>query len=317
MSKPDMGEGTKLEQILEEVEAGRVAMLAAEERIGQLARVLEAWVARFPGVSSPGESFPPVDATHRAQTSRPGREAARGEGGTSEVDYLRLISHDLKEPLRGIVYFSQLLAEEYGAKLGQEGLDYLGYIRAAAHRMGMLLADGALLSRLKNQPLEPQPTDLEALIRALVDEFRSEMASRRGTIRREGEFPVLCCDPMAMQELLRRLLKNAIQYSKTPAEIRVAVEGPRDGFFTFTIQDRGIGIEPEYQDRVFDLFYRLHSWEEYEGTGAGLTICKRIVEIHGGRIWLESIFGEGTIAHFTLPDTSSGLQDAAREPDAP
>ncbi len=290
----------RMERLLEEVEASHRALVAAEERIARLSRLIGAWVEQ-------GER----DADRDVPATKSGVDRAGAADG--EIDYFRVISHDLKEPLRGIAYFSQLLADEYGSVLGQEGRDYLGYIRAAAHRMNLLLADGALLSRLRNQPLDLQPTDLEALVNALLDEFRSEIEAKRGNVTREGEFPVLECDPLAMQEVFRRLIKNAVQYSEPPVDLRIEVQGPRDGFFLFSISDRGIGIEPRYQGRVFDLFYRLHSWEDYEGTGAGLTICRRVIEAHGGRIWLESRFGEGTTVSFTVPDTRNRVQRLSRD----
>ncbi len=323
MVEPDNNIVSTMEQILEEVRAGNAALATTGRHVARLANLVETWLNRT------ATSNPDRHGTPDSATAADGPGEARPKGLPSApavtrrspcpdgVDYLRLIAHDLKEPLRGIAYFSQLLEEDYGHELEQEGLGYLGYIKAAARRMSMLLTDATLLSRLQHQPLNPQPTDLEAQVNALIEEFRSEIEAKQGRIVREGEFPVLYCDTAAIHELLRRLIQNAVQYSVIPAEIRIRVDGPESGVYTFMIQDRGIGIESEYLDKVFDLFYRLHSWETFEGTGAGLTICKQVVEAHGGTIWIESAVGQGTTVHFTLADTTDIVRRLSAESDVP
>lgn len=291
--------GIDLAELVEEIESSRVAILAAEERIRKATSRLSSWIERrspgSPGALTGAQARPFAQASSADSAEAPPR---------SPVDYLRMISHDTKEPLRGIVYFGQLLVEEYGERLDQEGRDYLGYIRAAAQRMSMLLSDAVLLARLESRGPDRHPVDLRALVRGLIEELDEAIKAKEGEVTYKGDLPVLDSDPVGMQELFRRLLKNAIQYSNPPMRVEIGVEGPHDGYFLFHVRDWGIGIEPQYLEQIFELFQRLHSWEDYEGTGIGLTICRQVVQVHNGRIWVESKPKEGATFYFTLPDTS-------------
>ena len=298
----DNHDSDRVDRLLEEIEASRDAFLSAEGTLQEATQLLGRLLEKPPGGQGVPRPNPRASRETRQQPSTLPEAPPLGS-----PDYLRMIAHDLKEPLRGIAYFCQLLSEDFGHRLEEEGREYLSYIKSATQRMGMLITDAAMLSKLSSQPIEPQPADLQAMVRAHLDELRDAIEAKRGEVRTVGDFPVVECDPRWVQELFNRLFKNAIQYSHAPIEIEVRSDGPHDDQYIFSVRDNGIGIEPQYQDQIFDVFQRLHSWEEYEGTGAGLAICEKIVRLHEGRIWVESQPGLGSTFYFTLPASPRAL----------
>ncbi len=210
-------------------------------------------------------------------------------------------SHDLQEPLRSIVSFSQLLERRCRSELGTEAIEYLDFIIDGGRRMQALIQDLLVYSRVVTTGRQLEPTDTGTVV---ADVTRSLSASieETGTVVTAGQLPTVRGDPSQIHQIFANLVGNAIKYRspERPPKVRITA-GREEGLWRFAVQDNGIGIEPEYHDRIFEVFQRLHTHNEYEGTGIGLAVVKRIVERHGGRCWLESTPGEGSTFFFTLP----------------
>ena len=214
--------------------------------------------------------------------------------------YAYVASHDLQEPIRTVVSHVQLLERRYKGRLDEDADEILGYIVEGGLRMQRLIQDLLLLSRIgaKKRPFEP--VDSEQLLLDVLRDHRHQIREL-GAVVQHGPLPVVCGDPAELQLVFAHLFENALKFrSDEPPRIRVTAER-EDGWWRFAISDNGIGIEPQYFDRIFVLFQRLHTRERYEGTGIGLPVVKKVVERHGGRCWVASIFGKGTTFFFTLP----------------
>ncbi len=211
------------------------------------------------------------------------------------------ISHDLRAPLRGIDGFSQMALEEYGDKLEAEGRGYLERVRAAAQRMGHLIDDILELSRVSRHAMRRERVDLSRLAAELMEEIRE------GDLLRRVEVAIApdCAaegDPRLLRVLLQNLLENAWKYTARQAEARIDFGSERldTGETAFFVRDDGVGFDMQYADRLFSPFQRLHSPEEFPGSGIGLATVARIAHRHGGRAWAESAVGQGTTVRFTL-----------------
>lgn len=209
-------------------------------------------------------------------------------------------AHDLQEPVRGLVSFSQLLERHYGTVLGDEGRDYLRFIVGEAQRMSSLVRDLLEYGRAGGQGLALVEVDCAELVQGVVDQFRAE-AEERGARIEVGPLPRLRADRDQLRQVFLNLLGNALKYGGETPHIRVGIEQD-GGERRFFVADDGIGIDPAYHDYIFQVFRRLHAAGTYSGTGIGLSICRRVIEAHGGRIWVESAPGRGSIFRFTLPD---------------
>lgn len=210
-------------------------------------------------------------------------------------------SHDLQEPLRAINTYTQLLAGRYKDIFDEEGVEFLSYIAGSASRMDRLIRDLLAYSRVVNQDPPPfQQVPLGPVVQWAMMNLQHAMTEADALIEFDN-LPVVYGDRTELIQLFQNLLSNAIKYHGTePPVIRIHGEEQPAGICRITVLDNGIGIAPEYHERVFGLFKRLHG-HEYPGTGLGLAICKRIVEKHGGKIWVESSAGKGAKFVFTLP----------------
>ncbi len=220
---------------------------------------------------------------------------------TELEQFVYVASHDLREPLRMVVSFLQLLEKRCGEQLDAESLEFLDFAVDGAKRMDALI-DGLLLLYRTEKGATPEPTEAnEALAAALqvlqlaIEESGAEVVS--------APLPTVRADPAQLADLLQNLIGNSIKYTGSEAiHIQVGCDKVEEGW-RFHIRDNGLGIAPEFHDRVFRIFQRLHTRAEHPGTGIGLAVCKKIVERHGGRIWVESEPGEGSTFFFTLPDS--------------
>ena len=243
-----------------------------------------------------------LDVTERQRAQEALRETAQKLAESNQMlkEFAYVISHDLQEPLRAVSSYLDLLKNRIGDDLDEKSQMYVDMATDGAVRMRALIQDLLRLSRVetKGKPLEPADTS-EILRRAL--------ASLRVAIEESGakvthdEMPTVVADTTQLQQLLQNLISNAIKYreERTP-EIHVGVKAGA-ATWEFYVRDNGIGIEEKFKSRIFGIFERLHTRQEYPGNGIGLAICKKIVERHGGIIWLDSIVGEGSTFHFTLP----------------
>ena len=210
------------------------------------------------------------------------------------------VSHDLREPLRMIASYSQLLNRRYCNQLDADGREFMGFIGDAVHRMEQLLSDLMSYSH-QFRPLESQPAviDPEIVLQAVLLALEKDVQQSGAKVSHDP-LPRITFDFSRLTELFRHLISNSIKFRGTdPPQIHVkARELGQETLFS--ICDNGLGIEPRYHEQIFGIFRRLHG-QERPGTGIGLAICKRIVEQYGGRIWVESEAGKGAIFHFTVP----------------
>ncbi|MGA1870503.1 MAG: ATP-binding protein [bacterium] len=210
-------------------------------------------------------------------------------------------SHDLQEPLRKIVGFTELIKERYKGKLDAEADEYIMYTVDGAMRMQGLINDLLNYSRVGrgNFPLENRNIE-EILDEALANLERTIKES--GAKITHNSLPVLRVNASRMRQVFQNLISNAIKFSKKEEipYVHISVE-KKEEMWTFAVRDNGIGIDPQYAERIFQIFQRLHTRAEYSGSGIGLAICKKIVELHEGKIWMESKQGEGATFYFTIP----------------
>jgi hypothetical protein len=210
------------------------------------------------------------------------------------------VSHDLRAPLRAIEGFSSLLSEEAGKTLSESSEHYLGRIRYNAKKMSQLIDDLLRLSRISRQNLEYSKVDLSRLAREIAAEMATRYPDRKLSISVQ-ENMVALADKALLEVLLLNLIGNACKFTATIPDAEIRFEYmDRDGPGIFSIADNGIGFDMEYADKLFSPFQRLHNEKEYDGSGIGLSIARRIVARHGGRIWAESAPKKGATFYFTL-----------------
>jgi PAS domain S-box-containing protein len=231
-------------------------------------------------------------------------ELARSNAELQQFAYVA--SHDLQEPLRMIGSYTQLLERRYGDKLDREAREFMDFIVDGATRMKQLIEDLLAYSRVGTRGKELRPVQArETLDRALVN-LRAAVEANGAEVTRD-ELPRVRADDTQLTQLFQNLIGNAIKFRKEQETPRIHVSAEESGDeWRFTVVDNGIGIEPQYFERIFMVFQRLHTRDEYPGTGIGLAICKKVVDRHGGRIWVESVQGKGSKFIFTLPKAQKG-----------
>ena len=217
-------------------------------------------------------------------------------------EFSRVVSHDLKEPLRTVETFSGFLLEDYEDRLDEEGAGHLHTLKNASARMRQLIDD---LRDLSSIHMDSASFERVSVMRVL-EEVKEDLEVRlRGVnLQIQEDFPAVMGSKTRVSQLFHNLVVNAVKFNdKALPTVRVgwSERTGKNGGVAFFVQDNGIGIESRYHDRIFGLFEKLNPREHYEGTGAGLSICKRIVEEHGGEIWVESEVGKGTTFYFTIP----------------
>jgi len=211
------------------------------------------------------------------------------------------VSHDLRAPLRAIDGFTQILVEDYGAKLDDEGRRVASIIRASTVQMGHLIDDLLSFSRLGRQEVKKSPVDMRSLVGEVYAEIKKSVPARKidFTVK---ELPSANADVNMMRVVWTNLLSNAVKFTGKKENAIIEVGSTSDNNeITYYVKDNGAGFDMKYMDKLFGVFQRLHSVEEFEGTGVGLANVKRVVERHGGRAWAEAKVGEGATFYFTLP----------------
>jgi light-regulated signal transduction histidine kinase (bacteriophytochrome) len=210
-------------------------------------------------------------------------------------------SHDLQEPLRSVRIFSDMLYKRCHGRFDGPEREFLEYVRDGAARMEMLLRD--LLSYTQASKIEKPaaPSDAGAAFEVALGNLAGAIAETNATIQADV-LPRVYVSSTQLTQVFQNLVSNALKYHRPEAPPVVHAWAVKEnGNWVFSVKDNGIGIEPEFKERIFGLFKRLHTRDEYSGTGIGLALCERIVESHGGRIWVESSPGEGSTFRFTIP----------------
>jgi PAS domain S-box-containing protein len=235
----------------------------------------------------------------RDELARQAQELARSNSDLRQFAYSA--SHDLREPLRQLAVFSELIQKRFGPVLGKEGGDLIQHAIDGAHRMEKLLQDLLAYIQAADAPQEGQSrTDANEVVRKVLANFEAEASDLVARIH-SGQLPELGVHEVHLVQLFQNLIGNALKYrGEAPPEIRIQAE-PEGRLWRFSVEDNGIGISPDYQQQIFGLFKRLHGGGKYSGSGIGLAICQKIVQRYGCNIWVESEPGRGSRFCFTLP----------------
>src|ERR1700744_594199 len=251
----------------------------------------------------------------QAQLDEQAVELRRSNAELEQFAYVA--SHDLQEPLRKVASFCQLLEKRYGDQLDGRGIEYIGFAVDGAKRMQVLINDLLSFSRVGRMGAMEREVDLDATLDAGLANLATALEeSGAEIVRPEQPLPQIVGDRMLLTMLWQNLIGNAVKFRRPDSAPRIVIDcrqgsDERAGQWLLSVSDNGIGIAAEFADKVFVIFQRLHGREQYTGTGVGLALCKKIVEHHGGAIWLDTSYTDGTRLEFTLP--ISAPQDAAEE----
>ncbi|MEN6292578.1 MAG: ATP-binding protein, partial [Methanobacterium sp.] len=212
-------------------------------------------------------------------------------------------SHDLQEPLRTISSFTQLLERRYKEQLDHDADEFMGYVVEASQRMQRMILDLLEYSRVSTKSEEFKLVNSEIILNKVIDGLKNLIEETNGKITHDP-LPAVIADENQLYRVFQNIISNAIKFRKENEAPEIHISASIDknkNEYIFSFSDNGIVIEPQYFDRIFTIFQRLHTVEEYTGSGIGLSISKKIIECHGGQMWVESEFGKGSIFYFTLP----------------
>jgi PAS domain S-box-containing protein len=281
----------------------QIRTAAGEYRIWEYHNTL-----RTEGVASPVVRAIAHDVTERKGVERALREKTEDLARSNEdlEQFAYVASHDLQEPLRTVTSYVQLLAKRYKGKLDADADEFIGFAVDGAVRMWNLVNDLLTYSRVGMRNNEFEPTDSEVALAQSVSDLKVAI-EENGALVTHDPLPTVMADRPQLGQLFGNLIGNAIKFrGSEPPRIHISASRTGNGW-TFSVRDNGIGIAPEYAERIFVIFQRLHHREEYAGTGIGLAVCKKIVERHGGRIWVKSEVGKGATFYFILPVVKAEL----------
>lgn len=246
-----------------------------------------------------------MDVTKRKQAelalAHQAQELARSNQELEQFAYVA--SHDLQEPLRMVTSYLQLIERRYKDALDEDGREFIGYAVDGSNRMKSLINDLLAYSRVGTRGKEPEMVNSEFVLERVLNNLQLAIEDEQATIT-YNSLPTVLADAGQLEQLLQNLISNALKFhGRESPTIQIGAE-QQNHEWLFWVKDNGVGFEPEYAEKIFVIFQRLHNRQEYSGTGIGLAICKKIVERHGGRIWVESQPGQGATFYFTLPAIS-------------
>ncbi len=294
----------RLREGVNEVRAGNLnhrIRLEGRNEIGELAESFDLMTERLQTtLASRAELDREVEQRKQAaeQLVRTAAELERSNQELQQFAYVA--SHDLQEPLRMVTSYLQLLQRRYQGRLDADADEFIGYAVDGAQRMKTLILDLLTYSRVGSRSQPFVPVAMEAVLADTLNNLQEAVRESGGQVHHDP-LPEVRADAGQMRQLLQNLIGNALKFhGETPPQVHVSAAPDPDGW-RFAVRDNGIGIDPRFFERIFVVFQRLHTRDEYSGTGIGLAVCKKIVERHGGRIWVESAPNQGAAFCFTLP----------------
>lgn len=233
------------------------------------------------------------------------------ESNTELERFAYIASHDMQEPIRMVTNFSEIVAKDYGHVLDDTGREYLNLVVNSGQRMRSLVEDLLAYSRVGNEGMHMAPFSGESALSGALENLKNLIDERNAEISFDP-LPELYGNPVQFMRLVQNMITNAIKYQRkgNRPKIHIGVED-RQNEWLISVSDNGIGIKKEFAEQIFQPFRRLHTWDTIKGTGLGLAICRKIVENHGGRIWVDSLPGEGCVFYFTISKSSNQPSEAA------
>ncbi len=305
--------GKRVKEILPGLEDHWIQVLATPALTGEAVRYTN-YVAQLdryfdvyaysPGIGQFAALAMDVTDRKKAEEGMARQAEALARSNTELERFAYIASHDLQEPLRTVSSFAKLLDRKHSKELNEEAREYLKFITGGVERMETLIRDLLNYSRIDSRGDSFKKADCNAIVQLVIENLKASIDSRNAKLTVDT-LPTLVGDPTQLGQVFQNLLSNAIKFCKE-SEPHVHIWAKEDEEnWTFSVHDNGIGIAPQYFQRIFIVFQRLHTIEEYSGTGIGLAICKKIVERHKGRIWVESTLGKSSTFHFTIPKRKS------------
>jgi PAS domain S-box-containing protein len=299
---------TEQEQLVRRLRAGETIHSFETQRLTREGRLLDVWLTVTKLVDDAGTPVG-IASTDRDITERKRAEEvlrktiADMDRSNKELEQFAYVaSHDLQEPLRMVASFTQLLAKRYKDKLDADANEFIGYAVDGANRMQKMINDLLSYSRVETRGKPFEAVGCTAILNQALTNLRM-VIEETGAMITQDPLPTVMGEESQLVQLFQNLIDNAIKFRREePPRIHISAEDRGNDWF-FSVKDNGIGIDPQYNERIFIIFQRLHRREEYPGTGIGLTICKKIVERHGGRVWVDSQPGNGSTFYFTIPKT--------------
>jgi PAS domain S-box-containing protein len=247
-------------------------------------------------------------------TARKQAEAERTRLLAELQQFAYIVSHDLTEPLRTIRSYVELLAQRFRGKLDPTADEHMAFVTGAAQRLQQMLTALLAYTRIGGSAAQSTAVDCEAVLAGVLSDLQLVIRESGAKVTHDG-LPTAYGDAGQVGLVFQNLIGNAMKF-RGPAPPRIHLSSHREGAqWVVAVQDNGIGIDPQYAERIFQIFQRLHTRSEYPGTGIGLAICKKIIERHEGRIWVESRPGQGATFFFTLPAYAPGPQQASSRKD--
>ncbi|KAF0222075.1 MAG: Two-component sensor histidine [Rhodospirillaceae bacterium] len=228
------------------------------------------------------------------------RDLSRSNADLEQFAYVA--SHDLKEPLRNIASYVQLLQRRYQGRLDEDADAFIGYTVDGVRRMQMIINELLVYSRIGTGPLTRGPVQTGVLVSTVLANLKTVIAEAGAVVEVKGPLPVVVGDAGQLSSVFQNLVSNGLKYRRDDVRPELTITVAEQGeFWRFSVIDNGIGIDPHYHRQIFEMFKRLHARDRYSGTGIGLAVCQRVIERHGGEIRVESVPGQGSTFHFTLP----------------